>query len=248
MIDVRIRGGLDARVAGLLVVLAGASANAQSVPSSLHGSVTLSSEQILNGLSQTHDEPSLRVSLDFEHQSGFFVGGVAGNVDFIAESQFGAPRDTAASVYAGYLWRRSQWMANLTVSRYHYPDIERSYDYTQTTANVSFRDRYFFSVSRISDYLSVYDSTEVLRAGIAWPWLRSIELGLNAGRFRAEGSFDTSYTFWDAGLSRSMGRFALDIRYHDNTYGFSSLLGNDAGDLWVLSLTYPFLPLAERGR
>ncbi|HUF72622.1 MAG TPA: TorF family putative porin [Gammaproteobacteria bacterium] len=248
MNDFRIRRGLLAGVAAIGVALANASAQAQRAPSSLHGSVTLSSEYMQNGLAHTHDEPSLSVSLDFEHQSGFFVGGAVANVDYIAESQFGKPRDTAANVYAGYLWRRNQWMVNSSVARYQYPDIERSYDYTQATANVAFRDRYFFTVSRTGDYLSIYDSAEVYRAGVALPWLRNIEFGVNAGRFSADGSFDTSYTFWDAGLSRSIGRFALDLRYHDNTYGFSSLLGNDASNLWVLSLTYPFLPIAGRDR
>ena len=247
MSDSRIRRGLLACVT-VVGVLTNASAQAQPAPNPLNGSVTLSSEYMQYGLAQTHDEPSLSVSLDFEHQSGFFVGGAVANVGYVAESQFRKPRDSAASIYAGYLWRGNRWMTNLTVSRYGYPDIERSYDYTQVTASVSVRDRYFVAVSKTGDYLSIYDSAEVYRAGVALPWLRNLEFGVNAGRFSADGSFDTSYTFWDAGLSRSIGRLAVDLRYHDSTYGFSSLLGNDASDLWVLSLTYPFLPIAGRDR
>jgi uncharacterized protein (TIGR02001 family) len=245
MNDSRLRRGLCAGAAAS-VVLANASAWAQPAPDSLSASVTLSSESMLNGLAQTHDEPSLVVALDFEHRTGFFVGGAVANVGYAAEYQFREPRDSAVSAYAGYLWRANRWVANVSVARYGYPGIEPGYDYTQLTASVSFRDRYFLTVSRAGDYLSIYDSADVYRAGIAVPWLRNIEVGVNAGRFGADGSFDTSYTFWDVGLSRSIGRLALDLRYHDNTYGFSSLLGNDASDQWVLSLSYPFLPVGRR--
>jgi uncharacterized protein (TIGR02001 family) len=248
MSESRIRCGFVTGVAAGVALLANASVDAQPEPNALHGSVSLASEYILSGLSQTYDEPSLRVALDFGHPSGFFAGGSLANVGYRAEAPFATPRDTAANVYAGFLWRRSQWMTNLSVSRYRYPGIERSYDYTQVTANVSFRDRYFFTVSRTGEYLSIYDNADVFRAGIAVPWLRNMEFGVNAGSFRASGFFDTSYTFWDIGLSRPIGRFAFDLRFHDDTYGFSSLLGNDASDLWVLSMTYAFLPIATAGR
>jgi hypothetical protein len=44
------------------------------------------------------------------------------------------------------------------------------------------------------------------------------------------------------GLSRPLGRIALDLRYHANSYSRSSLLGNDAAESWVLSMSYTFLP------
>lgn len=249
MIGARTRCIFAGAVAAVLAALAGAPpASAQSETGTLHGSVSLSSEYILNGLSQTYDEPSVRVALDFEHQSGFFAGGVLANVGYLAEAPFETPRDTQASLYAGFLWRRNQWMTNLTASTYRYPGIQRSYDYTQAAASVSFRDRYFFAVSRSNDYLSIYDSVELYRAGIAMPLPRNLEFGINAGRFRADGFFGTSYSFWDVGVSRPMGRFALDLRYHDNTYRRYSLFGNDASDLWVLSMTYVFLPLNANRR
>lgn len=223
-------------------------ARAQPERSALHGTVSLASDYVLNGLSQTYDEPSLRISLDFEHGSGFFAGGSLSNVGYEAEDRFRTPRDTEVDIYAGYVWRRDRWMTNLTVSRYRYPGIERRYDYTQATANVSFRDRYFLAVSRSSSFLSIYDAAEVYRAGVALPWRRDIEVGINAGRFTSSGRLDSSYTFWDVGLSRPFGRFALDLRYHGNSYERRSLLGNSADNQWVLSATYTYLPLRRQDR
>lgn len=222
-------------------------AGAQPAHQPLHASVSIASDYVYNGLSQTYDEPSLRFALDFEHDSGFFAGGALGNIDYEAESRFRTPRRTEASVYTGFLWRRRDWMTNVTVSRHVYPDIERRYDYTEAAVGVSFRDRYFLSVARSNDYLAVYHRATRYRAGVAIPWVWDLELGIDAGRFHSSGPFDVSYSFWDAGLSRAVGRFALDLRFHDNTYDRTSLLGNHADGLWVFSLSYAILPL-ERTR
>jgi hypothetical protein len=88
----------------------------------------------------------------------------------------------------------------------------------------------------------VYEDAYAFRAGIAAPWIRDLEFEVNAGRFRSEGESGVAYNFWDAGLSRPFGRFSVDLRYHDNGYGVSSLLGNRSQDLWVLSLTHVLLP------
>jgi uncharacterized protein (TIGR02001 family) len=133
-------------------------------------------------------------------------------------------------------------MTNVAVSRYAYPGIERNYDYTEYSVSTSFRDRYFLSLSRGDEYLSIFERSTRLRTGFALPWIWDLEFGVNVGRSRFEGFRDVSYNHWDVGLSRPMGRFALDLRFHDSDYGRSSLIGNDTDDQWVVSVTYAFLP------
>ena len=233
-------------IAGAVLIVISSRIDAQSLPDSLHGFVVLSSKYVLNGLSQTEDQPSVRASLDFEHRSGFFVGGLLANVDYVAEDRFRTPRDIQVNLYAGYVWRRNAWMTNLTLSRYRYPGIARNYDYSQATINVSFRERYFLGISRSSDLLSVYDSADIFRGGVAVPFIEELEFSANAGRLRSRGFGGASHTFWDVGLSRPIGKFAVDLRYYDSTNVSFSLLGNDARDSWVLSISYAFLPTVGR--
>ncbi len=232
----------------LCALLAAREGAAQSVPDRLRASLSVASDYVLHGLAQTDDEPSLRFALDFESAGGFFAGGAVANVGYTAEAQFSRPRDTQISLYGGYLWRKGQWSANVALSRYIYPDIAINYDYTQLAFTVSYRDRYFLTGARVTDYLAVYGDAYDYRAGLAWPLVQNLELGVNAGSFDARGPFGADYTYWDAGLSRPVGRFNLDLRIHDNTYGRSSLLGNRVDDLWVLSLTYVLLPSARQAR
>lgn len=220
-----------------------ADAFAQSVRDPVRASISVSSTYIQNGLSQTEDGSSVRIAADFEHESGFFAGGYLANVGYEAEYRFSKPREQQAVLYSGFVWRRGPWRTNVSVSRYLYPDIVRSYDYTRLAVTTSFRDRYFLTLGQSDTYLAVYDRAEHVRAGIALPLMPELELSANAGRFRIDGYEAGTFTFWDVGVSKPFGRFAADLRFHDSTAHRSSLIGNRDPDLWVLSLTYSFLPL-----
>jgi uncharacterized protein (TIGR02001 family) len=225
-----------------LAILPGRSALAQRAESSLHAALTLMSDYKHAGLSQSGSEPAAKLSVDYAHRSGFFAGGFLANVEYAAEYGSATPRDLQLDVYAGYEWRGSRWSANAIVSRYLYPDIDIRYDYTQTSLNAGFRDRYFFGASYSRNFFSIDRPAYQYYAGAAVPLPQDMELGINLGRYRSSGLF--SYTFWDIGISKTLRRFALDFRYHDNTYDRTTRLGDGHGDRWVFSVSYAIGPLA----
>jgi uncharacterized protein (TIGR02001 family) len=210
----------------------------QPVESRLHLSIAVMSDYKHNGLSQSGSDAAARFAADYEHRSGFFAGGFVSKVEYAAEYRYQEPRDLQTNVYAGYLWRSTDWTANATLSRYLYPDAPFDYDYTLAAVNVSFRDRFFFGASYASDFLSIERSAHQYRAGTVFPWTHGIEIGVNAGRFRASDLPRATYSFWDIGLSRALGGFALDLRYHGNSYDGASILGEGDGDRWVFSASY----------
>ena len=232
------RGLLTLIALTLLILFAGESTRSQTVDGQLSLSFLVTTDYKRAGLSQTESEPAARFSVDYEHASGFFAGGFAANVKFAADRRFDNRRDFQANLYAGYVWRGSDWTTNVSVSRYIYPDIRFRYDYTHTAINASFRNRYLFSVAHSDNSLSLNRSAYEYRAGIAMPWVLDLEFGLNAGRFRSTELFNTAYSFWDVGVSRVLKRFALDLRYHDNTYEGASILGESGDDRWVFSVAY----------
>ena len=209
----------------------------------LRASVSLASDTVHNGVLQTTSGPAVRLAFDYQHDSGFFGGGSLANVEYLFETGFEKSRDIQQTLYAGYVWRNSQWTSAVTVSRYLFPDIERNYDYTQASVSVSYRDRFFVTASHSQDYLDVYEQMKQIRVGVALPWIWNLEFGLNAGRLEYAGRFATEYSHWDIGLSRPVGRFALDLRFHDSTADRISLGGNPTQNEWVFSMTYALLPL-----
>jgi uncharacterized protein (TIGR02001 family) len=206
----------------------------------------LASDYRHNGLSQTDSGAAARVSLDYERAGGFFAGGYVANVDYAIEDSFREPREIELNVYGGYQWRPADWSVNFLLAHYVYPDIAVDYDYTEAGANFAFRDRWFLDLAQGDDYLGVFGTSYRYRAGMALPIVSNLELGLNAGEFRATEVFHTRYGFWDIGLSRLIGRFALDLRYHDNSYYGASFYGATGSDeRWVFSVALAFAPGAE---
>jgi uncharacterized protein (TIGR02001 family) len=228
------------------VLVFGGIANAQQAPPDLRVSVLLGSDYIHNGLSVTDSNPTARFAMDYVHPSGFFAGGYLTNVEFAAEQGFYKPRKLEANLYAGYAWRKRNWATNVSLARYRYPDLLLSYDYTQLAANFSFKDTYFLGVTRSSDYLSIYGGSYQVRGGIVVPTALDLEIGINAGQFRSRGMLDVAYDFWDVGISRAAGRFALDLRYHGNDYGNASLLGEGGSNRWVFSVAIGIIPRVDR--
>jgi uncharacterized protein (TIGR02001 family) len=174
--------------------------------------------------------------------SGLFAGGALGNVDFSSDEGLPSERDKAANLYVGYSWRRARWSGAISATRYAYPGFSSGYDYTQLAATVSYRGRYHLTYTESSDYYSIGQSAEQYRAGISRPWILGLEASINAGRFRSDERFDIGYSFFDIGLSRILGRFALDLRYHDDTYERATAIGESGDDRWVFSISYAISP------
>jgi len=229
-------------------MLPGSGAWSQPQGSELNLSFLLASDYKHNGLSATASGPVARFAADYEHQSGFFAGGFLANVEYYAERYYKTPRDYQVNVYAGYIRRGTTWTTSVSASRYVYPGISFRYDYTQLAVNASFRDRLFFGAGHSDNFLSIDRTAYHYHAGVALPAKWDLEIGINAGRFRSSELFGTEYSFWDIGVSRALRRFAFDLRYHDNTYDRSTILGDGGGDRWVLSVAYALAPSGRSAR
>jgi len=231
-----------------LCLLLLATAGSAQTTGDVHLSLTLASDYKHNGLSQTASGPAIRLAADWEHESGFFAGGALGNVDFAVDERLTSERDLVVNLYIGYSWRRDRWSAAISATRYDYPGPSAGYDYTQLAATVSYRGRYHLTYTRSNDFYSIGQSAEQYRAGISRPWIHGLEASVNAGRFRSDERFDIGYSFFDIGLSRILGRFALDLRYHDDTYDRATAIGETGDDRWVFSISRAISPGRRRAR
>jgi len=238
----RLRTRIAIRAAVFVqIVLHCVGAGAQTSAGGWRASAMLASDYVQYGLSQQSDTPAVGFTVDFESAFGAFAGLAATSVEYAAERRFARPRDSQLTLYSGYVWRERNWTTSLTLARYLYPDIVRSYDYSSLSATASFRDRIFVTAGETTDYLGVYDGARYLRVGVARPWLWNLRFEASAGVFRSGGEYGTSYRFQDIGVTRPFGRLAADLRFHANDHNRSSLYGNGEDDLWVLSLTWSLL-------
>jgi uncharacterized protein (TIGR02001 family) len=215
---------------------------AQSDTSTLSAYVALASDYRNRGLSQTDGHGALQVGVDYQHSSGFFLGGWGSNVEYRSETSYDQPRDLEIDYYAGYDWRRADWSVTLTLGRYTYPGAGESYDYNEVTARAGFRDRVFLDVSYTDDFFSRRRSAIGQALGVALPLPGDAELGASLGRFTSESVYGNRYTYWNVGVSKVVGRVSVDLRYYANSYPVEGYLGEPDAEHWVASITYGIVP------
>lgn len=228
------------RVLGAALLLAATcpAAFAQGGIPKLNGYVTLANDYRDRGLSQLASGVSLQLGLDYQHDTGFFVGGFAANVDYAVEAGRKRPRESLFDYYVGYAHRERRWSYEISVARYLYPDISFSYDYTMLAFGVSFKNRISYTASFVDELLGLPYRGRYQELAVTQPLDWGLELGFTLGDLTADEIARGGYTYWNVGLSRAIGKIGLDLRYHEAGLEGASLLGDPDGSRWVLSVTY----------
>lgn len=228
-----IRRKAPAWVAVVVALVSAGAAGAQDLGSPVNGYVTLSSGYWKHGLAQSNGA-SLQLGIDYQHHTGFFAYGRAMNVDY-PQNYEGQRRDVEGSAYVGFHRRRGQWSWTASVGRYFYPGAAL-YDYDEVSGSVGFRDRVFYTASYNDEYYARGDSALNQEIALAFPLPGDVEVGGALGYFDVSGG--PEITHWHVGVSKLVGRMALDLRYYDGNYGWRNYLGDPDANHYVLSVSY----------
>ncbi len=228
--------------AAVCAAAAAAPASAQPPTAELTGYLTVATDVRNRGLSQLDGTTAVRAGIDYQRAGGLFAGAVAGNVGYAVEAAPQRPRENLLELYAGYLWRRTDWSFAATLGHYRYPGAAVDYDYSEISTVVELRDRYFYRFSYTDDLMSVGNAAVSHEVGLNVALPADLELGVALGRSETRGGYPIEYTHYNFGISRLVGRFGLDLRRYDTSREIVSYFGSSAADRWVLSLSYSIRP------
>ncbi len=216
---------------------------AQRPTPSVRGYVTVASGYWEHGLSQSED-PSLALGIDYDRPGGFYVGARATSVGFEREYSYSQPRDVELNAYAGLHRRRGDWSWTVGLGRYAFPGTAIDYDYTTLDAGFGYRDRVFYSVSWSNEYYAIFDSSLSQQIDVTFPLRGNFELAAGVGRFEISGR-PVRIDHYNVGVSKLVGRVALDLRYYGSDYPELSYLGDPDAEHLVLSVS---VELRKRAR
>lgn len=222
------------------VFFAASAVNSFAHAGELSGIATLTSQYIYRGLASSDGNPALQAGLDFDSDSGFFVGAWASSIDLPSPD---GDRDIELDYYAGYeLASDKPVSVSLSLVRYSYPGsrADRSYDYTEALLSMSLHKRYSIEFGYSDD---VYGRDAIgrhvdLRAD--WPmqsaWVVNAGVGLND--LKDLGA--SRYLYWDVGASARYSRLTIDLRWYDNEEPGDYFAYLSAGSQFVVSLSASF--------
>lgn len=195
------------------------------------GEVVVASDYVWRGVSQTMEDPALQLEAYVGHESGFYLGGFASNVDF------GDPDDGMDHELGGVLgWAgalNDSTELDVFLSRVAYPGhngAEYDIDYTEVEATLTFIEQYHVGMAYSPDIFNLGGRGLYYYAGAAFPLADTgLTLGLQAGYYDLDDAAGDSYSDWLLSLDRDFGPVNARLQYSD-TSGYSELLAESVGD------------------
>jgi uncharacterized protein (TIGR02001 family) len=203
------------------------------------GSLTLTSDPVYRGISQTCGDPAFQADVHYRVSGGgapsdTFVGlfGSKG----LGDAYCGATSEVNA--YLGHSFPTSRdSSATLTYTHYAYPNGEYGfdrvdYDYDEFAAAWAYRDQLYFTLACVPNALRYADHTlergrSAFTTGLQLHQALGASFTLSAGVGYDEVTDPSGagYAFWSGGIGYGIGRWQLDVSYFGTADRATHLFG-----------------------
>lgn len=191
---------------------------AEESPHSLSANVSLTSDYIFRGISQTGGDAAVQGGFDYAHSSGFYLGTWASNVGWIEDFQGYASGNVEIDLYAGY------------------GGSIGSTDFTYDLGAI----QYMYPGKRAGAVKA--DTTEVY-ASLGWKWFTLKYSHYLSDEVFGFANADGSY-YWDVSASLPIGETGFTVDAHWGTFNFKNNGPQDYDD-WKLGVTYDMGKLSK---
>ena len=204
--------------------------------------MTLTSDYVKRGVTQSDGNPAFQISADFNFETGLFLGAWSSTVD-IANGPSNQ-RDIEANYYAGYVFDVSKSrQISIGVVAYDYPGQTGSidYDYVEYSLGGNFNDRVWVEVTYSPDLYNSGQSSTNVDLFAEWPINNVLAIGAGAGYYDASNLTGSAYQYWQLGITASLDWADIDLRAHD-TDGWVPIISTPdrAKSRLVLTIQIPF--------
>ena len=215
----------------------------QSAPAAEFGGyVTLTSDYVKRGVSQSDSGPAIQLSGDLSFDNGLYAGAWGSSVDI--ENGPTRTRDLEINFYVGYAVDISAaWQMSFGAVAYAYPGQTGSvdYDYEEFSVGASFDDRLWLEFAYSPDLYHTGRSTTNIDLFAEWPVNGVWSFGAGAGHYDTSDLTGSAYSYWQLGTTASLRWVDLDFRYHDTDKWVPIISTHErAKSRFVVTIQIPF--------
>jgi uncharacterized protein (TIGR02001 family) len=219
------------------------------------GTTTAASDYDFRGISQSATDPALQASLDWAHDSGFYLGAWGSNVDFGDCCE----EDIEVDVYAGFsrsLDSGVSWNAGFVYYLYpgaSYEDafgLDEDLHYWEVSVGGGFKNfstKFWYSdnFANFEDISGESASAWYLEANYTIPLPQDFAIGLHAGKSDGDYWGDNDYFDYSVSVSKALGHFNLSLKYiypdvEDTAEVTDDVFNNEDRVLFSVATTFPW--------
>lgn len=237
-------GGLALGLALVALLVASDAGAGGFARPSIDRDLSVTSDYVDKGVSQTMGEPALQAELGLTFENGFYAAAWASNVDFVGE---GDPQDGAdweLDLTLGYAFPVSRSVsADLAWIAYRFPGANPGidYDYAEWIASLNFIERFSVTAGYSNDALGAEEPGWYYEASTEYGLPHDLTVGLSYGRYNLKQAYGASYGYGSLTLSGHTGSVGWAVSYHDTSSQAESLFHAAAVQpRVVLSLSFQF--------
>lgn len=199
---------------------------------STSASVALSSDYVWRGYSQTDNEMAISGSFDYGHDSGFYAGTWASNVDFDLN---GDQAHIEVDAYAGVANEigESGVSYDVGVLRYMYPGTDGG-DWNEYYLSLGY-SMFNVGVAHSSDVYGSDENGTYYSAGFDYDLPMNVAFSAGVGYYDYDSKVNgpllpDSATDYRVGLSTEMAGFGMDLTYTDSDSDGEEIYGDNIAD------------------
>jgi uncharacterized protein (TIGR02001 family) len=214
------------------------------------GSLALTSDYRVRGISQTRGEPAIQGGVHGRLGSQWVAGVWASTIN----RNRGRSATSEVDAYLGFAWSLSpDWDAKIFATHYWYPNdpARARYDYDELSMSIVYRSQLVASIawSPNTVYFGYRDSSwRTERAASAsyeltglQPITSSLSLAAGVGYNDLRRLFDRGYWYWNLGVAYAMGPVRLDLSRIDSDATAQELFGETVTDAgWSAAISWRF--------
>jgi uncharacterized protein (TIGR02001 family) len=223
-----------------LLGCAGLAMPERAVADSWGGSLALTSDYLVRGISRSNQDPALQLDLHYAATTGVVAGVFASN------TQVGphADRDVELSGFAGFAWRQGDdWAGRVLASYYAYPWNQDGthYNYAELDADLAYRGwlqvnlNYCPDAPRYLPYRGLIATTEAAaEINTQHTLIGKLSATAGVGYSHLSGEDPSGYVYWSAGAAYDLGPVSLAVSYVGTTSGAKALFYREAAGSRVI--------------
>ncbi|MCH9697713.1 MAG: TorF family putative porin [Gammaproteobacteria bacterium] len=179
------------------------------------GSVSFRTNYVEYGYTKSNNNPSGYANIDFEDNSGLFLGVSVSSIDF-DDHQFNNHSSVEITPYLGWNFEFSDdWRAQFQWLRYLYDDkvFNADADYNLFSGSINYQGLITAQIA-FSDNLFQQDEFGVYyQVSGQYPITRDLEFSAGIGYSMTRDALEYDYLYWDSGLTWYFPYGSLDFRY-----------------------------------